>query len=247
MFLQQGCSVPQKQPPWGSVTYPAARPVSQKSWSYNLIHSGTRCSVCSFVQRVSERALLARVSRRWQVVSIRVLGGFPESRPEKKAAEWEWNKYLSSAPRCRNTWFIAANTFCWVPLAVQLPGYFELCFVIVSSLISDNRGECGEGDMLWCLLALRLKQNEHKARRPALESWVKGPPHTAEGLKRNYTVCRFKVLHLCCFLEKFWIHPICLPPKEHFHLKEQRRKVRLLMRWSILGIPSVWLQTRKPD
>lgn len=150
MFLQQDCSVPQKPPPWGSVTYPAARPVSQKSWSYNLIHSGTRCSVCSFVQRVSERALLARVSRRWQVVSIRVLGGFPESRPEKKAAEWEWNKYLSSAPRCRNTWFIAANAFCWVPLAVQLPGYFELCFVIVSSLISDNRGECGEGEPVSC-------------------------------------------------------------------------------------------------
>lgn len=80
--------------------------------TYNLIRGSTRCSVCSFVQRGSERALLARASRRWHAASVRVLGGFPESRPEKtnRVNAGSRNKYHHSAARYRDTLYNGLKT-----------------------------------------------------------------------------------------------------------------------------------------
>lgn len=90
---------------WDLSRTPRLFPFPRNPSAYNLIRGSTRCSVCSFVRRGSERALLARAWRRWHAASLRVLGGFPKPRPRKKnrVNAGSRNKYHSSAAQYRDT------------------------------------------------------------------------------------------------------------------------------------------------
>lgn len=151
----------------GDLSRTTAPPASQKSRHLQPDPLRTRCSVCSFVQRVSERAMLARAWRRWHAASLRVLGGFPESRPEKKdrVNAGSRNKYLRSAPHYRTTTTHTQELHSELTCQphTDIP---ELGFIVVSSLTADNRVRgVGSGFMLSGLFALTLEQCFHIFRK----------------------------------------------------------------------------------